>query len=68
MSEDEYKTWFLEMEAISNRITDLYEAIHNTVEASASKRRVLSELVNSHQHMTNARKKLFTLHSGKVLA
>lgn len=70
MSEEDYKLWQREIEAISQRIVDLHEAIETTVEVTKGRQRVTRGLLGSLQAMTDTKKQLFTLyqHGGKVLA
>ena len=68
MCEEDYKIWQAEIEAITQRIVELYEAIENIAEASSDRQRVTGSLLHGVKAMNTAKQKLFALHPGKVLA
>lgn len=68
MNEEDYKLWQGEIEFITQRIVDLYDALENRVAVSSDRQRVNGALLHGVKAMNTAKQKLFDLYRGKVLA
>lgn len=70
MSEEDYKLWMGEIEFITQRIVDLYDALESMVEPCSDRQRVNGALLHGVKAMNTSRQKLFALyqHRKGVLA